>query len=188
MERERLGSFEQMKVWQEAHQLVLKVLDVTPGLPPEQQDGIALAMEKTAIEVPKTIAEGFKRRGSRNKAHYYNVAQSHLEALRYFFILCRDLKYPIDFDDLSYRSDTVARMLDSLVRSMSRQEGGGGGDRGRRGRGGRRGGRGQRPDGMGPGGPDGGPDGDFNHGGGDDGFDDAPDRSEVSDSDIGTGD
>lgn len=150
MERERLGSFEQMKVWQEAHQLVLRVLEVTPTLPPDQQDGIALSMEKAAIEVPKTIAEGFKRRGSRNKAHYYNVAQSHLEGLRYFFILCRDLKYGVDYDDLSYRAEQVARMLESLVRSMSRQDGrggsGGGGSRGRGGRGRGRGGRDRRDD------------------------------------------
>jgi four helix bundle protein len=143
MDRERLANFEQMKVWQEAHGLVLRVLELTPTLPPEQQDGIAISMERTAIEIPKTIAEGFKRRGSRNKAHYYNLAQSHLEALRYYFILCRDLKYPFDYDDYAYRADQVARMLDSLVRSIARQtadprgnprggrRGGGGGGRGR---------------------------------------------------------
>lgn len=182
--RERLGSFEQMKVWQEAHQLVLKVLDLTPTLPPDQQDGIALAMERTAIEVPKTIAEGFKRRGSRNKAHYYNLAQSHLEALRYYFILCRDLKYSIDYEELTYRAEQVARMLDSLVRSMARQNDGGRGGRGRGGRG--RGGRGRGP-GRGDRFP---ADPDSPHDGGDD-FD-GPSDSDLDDvddvDDVGTGD
>ena len=92
-------------------------------------------MEKAAIEVPKSIAEGFKRRGSRNKAHYYNLSQSALESLRYLLILCRDLKYDIDYDDLAYRGDQVSRMLDGLIRSMTRggTSGGGGGGRGRRG-------------------------------------------------------
>jgi four helix bundle protein len=137
-DRERIGSFEQMKVWQEAHALVLRVFEVTPRIPPEQQEGLAAMMEKAAIEVPKSIAEGFKRRGSRNKAHYYNLAQASLESLRYMLILCRDLKYEIDYDDLAYRGDQVSRMLDGLVRSMTR---GGGGSNGG-GRGGRRGGRG----------------------------------------------
>jgi four helix bundle protein len=119
-QRERIDSFEQMKVWQEAHSLVLRVFEVTPKLPTEQQEGLALQMERTAVEIPKSIAEGFKRRGSRNKAHYYNLAQSALESLRYYFILCRDLKYDIEYDDLSYRGDQVARMLDGLVRSMTR--------------------------------------------------------------------
>jgi four helix bundle protein len=135
-DRERISSFEQMKVWQEAHALVLRIFELTPAIPAEQQEGLAALMEKAAIEVPKSIAEGFKRRGSRNKAHYYNLAQSALESLRYLLILCRDLKYNIDYEDLAYRGDQVSRMLDGLVRSMTR--GGGGG----RGGGGRRGGRG----------------------------------------------
>jgi four helix bundle protein len=132
---DRIASFEQMKVWQEAHALVLRIFDVTPRIPPEQQEGLAALMEKAAIEVPKSIAEGFKRRGSRNKAHYYNLSQSALESLRYLLILCRDLKYDIDYDDLAYRGDQVSRMLDGLIRSMTRGggTGGGGGGRGRRG-------------------------------------------------------
>lgn len=145
-DRDRISSFEQMKVWQEAHQLVLRVFEVTPRIPPEQQEGLAAMMEKAAIDVPKSIAEGFKRRGSRNKAHYYNLAQSGLEALRYMLILARDLKFEIDYDDLAYRGDQISRMLDGLVRSMSRtggrgpgagrRGGGRGGDGGRRRRGG----------------------------------------------------
>jgi four helix bundle protein len=137
-DRERIGSFEQMKVWQEAHALVLRVFEVTPRIPPEQQEGLAAMMERAAIDVPKSIAEGFKRRGSRNKAHYYNLSQASLESLRYMLILCRDLKYEIDYDDLAYRGDQVSRMLDGLVRSMTRSGGSGGGGS----RGGRRGGRG----------------------------------------------
>jgi len=137
--RDRISTFEQMKVWQEAHALVLRVFDVTPRIPAEQQEGVAALMEKAAIEVPKCIAEGFKRRGSRNKAHYYNLSQSALESLRYLLILCRDLKYDVEYDDLAYRGDQVSRMLDGLVRSMSRGGGRGGSGGGRRG--GRGGGR-----------------------------------------------
>ena len=127
----RVKTFEDMKVWQEAHQLAMRVLEETPKLPAEQQDGLALRMEAAAVDVPRYIAEGFKRRGSRNKAHFYDVARSTLEGLRYYFILCRDMKYGLNFEDLAYRGDQISRMLDGLVRSMSRHG---------RDRGGRRGG------------------------------------------------
>jgi four helix bundle protein len=134
-DRDRISSFEQMKVWQEAHALVLRIFETTPRIPAEQQEGLAVLMEKAAIEVPKSIAEGFKRRGSRNKAHYYNLSQSALESLRYLLILCRDLKYDVEYEDLAYRGDQVSRMLDGLIRSMTRggPRGGGGGRRGGRG-------------------------------------------------------
>ena len=140
MDKERVGSFEQMKVWQEAHALALKIFQATPQLPAEQQEGLALQMERAAVEVPKNIAEGFKRRGPRNKAHYYNLAQSALEGLRYYFILCRDLNFTINFEDLSYRGVRWARMWDGRVRSRgvkNRDQGGRGGWGGQGGRGGR---------------------------------------------------
>jgi four helix bundle protein len=118
--RQKLDTFEKMKVWQEAHQLTLKVFAATPRLPESQQAGLAMQMEAAAVGVPKSIAEGFKRRGPRNKAHFYNIAQSSLESLRYYFILCRDLGYDIGYEDLAYRGDQIARMLDGLIRSMLR--------------------------------------------------------------------
>jgi four helix bundle protein len=127
-----------MKVWQESHALAMKILEVSAKIPDEQQDSLALMIEKAAIDVPRNIAEGFRRRGSRNKAHYYNLSQSALEGLRYLLILCRDLKYDINYEDLAYSVDQISRMLDGLVRSMSRggMGGRGGRDRGRRRRGG----------------------------------------------------
>src|SRR5438046_9450483 len=104
-QRDRVTTFEDMKVWQEAHALVMRLFEQTPKIPQEQQEGLAMAMERAAVDVPRLIAEGFRRRGSRNKAHYYNMSQSALEGLRYYFILCRDLKYALDFDALTYRGD-----------------------------------------------------------------------------------
>lgn len=157
--RERIQNFEQMKVWQESHALALRVFEVAGRIPAEHREGLAVLMQQAAIEIPKSIAEGFKRRGSRNKAHYYNVAQSALEALRYFLIFARDLKHPVDFDDLWNRTEQISRMLDGLVRSVTRPPhgggggGGGGGGRGRGGRGGegRGGGEGRRGGGGGEG-------------------------------------
>ena len=118
--RPRIDSFEKMKVWQEAHSLTMRVFKLTPSLPGEQQAGLAQQMEEAAVAVPKNIAEGFKRRGPRNKAHFYNLAQTALESLRYYFILCRDLKFDIHYDDLAMHTEQVSRMLDGLIRSMMR--------------------------------------------------------------------
>ena len=55
---------------------------------------------------------------SKDKAHFYNIAQGSLEELRYFFILCRDLGHKIDYDDFASRGERVARMLGGLIRSL----------------------------------------------------------------------
>lgn len=75
-------------------------------------------MRRAAISVPANIAEGFKRRGLKDKSYFYNIAQGSLEELRYFIILCRDLGHNIDYDDLASRASQIARMLAGLIRSL----------------------------------------------------------------------
>ena len=48
-------------------------------------------MRRAAISVPANIAEGFKRRGSKDKVRFNNIAHFTLEELRYYMILCNDL-------------------------------------------------------------------------------------------------
>ena len=50
----------------------------------------------------------------------YREARASVEELRYYFILCRDLGYDIDFDEVAMKGETVSRMLDGLLRSMLR--------------------------------------------------------------------
>ncbi len=110
--------FEQLEVWQVAHQLVLDVYRTTAHYPNEEKFGLVSQMRRAAVSVPANIAEGFKRRGLGDKTHFYNIAQSSLEELRYYFILSRDLGYALDHTALIARADSIARMLTSLIKSI----------------------------------------------------------------------
>ena len=66
--------FEQLEVWQGAHDLVLRVYDLTGGIPSEEKSGLVSQMRRAAVSVPANIAEGFKRRTRPDKVHFYNVA------------------------------------------------------------------------------------------------------------------
>ena len=81
--------FEQLEVWQIAHKIVLDVYKGTTHLPPEEKFGLVSQVRRAAVSVPGNIAEGFKRRGEADKKHFYNIAQSSLEELRYYTILTR---------------------------------------------------------------------------------------------------
>ncbi len=88
-----ITSFEQLNVWKLAHELTLDVYNRTRVFPNEEKYGLTSQMRRSAVSVPANIAEGFKKRGSKDKARFYNIAQGSLEELRYYFILCRDLGY-----------------------------------------------------------------------------------------------
>ncbi len=72
------------------------------------------------MSVPANIAEGFRRRSSKDKLHFYNISESSLEELRYYFILSRDLEYwrTNEAETLAADAETVARLLGGLMRSI----------------------------------------------------------------------
>ena len=113
-----ISSFEELEVWQVAHRLVLEVYRVSDGLPSSQKYGLASQMQRAAVSVPANIAEGFKRHSGTEKIRFYNIAQGPLEELRYYFILCRDLGYKLQFDPLSNDAQSVGRMLNGLIKSV----------------------------------------------------------------------
>lgn len=75
-------------------------------------------MRRAAVSIPANIAEGFKRRGQNDKAHFYNISQSSLEEVRYYFILANDLEYDVDIEGFGEKMDQIGRMLSNLIKSV----------------------------------------------------------------------
>ena len=69
------------------------------------------------MSVPANIAEGFKKRGPRDKLRFYNIAQGSLEESRYFMILARDLGYA-DVGETLAKLEEVSRLLDAYYRTI----------------------------------------------------------------------
>jgi len=113
-------TFEDLTVWRKSHELVLKVYETTSEFPREELFGLVAQMRRAAVSVPANIAEGFKKRGNKDKGNFYNIAQGSLEELRYYLVLARDLKYCEEITAVWHLSDEVARMLTALIRSVGR--------------------------------------------------------------------
>ena len=86
-------SFEQLIVWQKAHQFVLGVYRFTDNFPRNELFGLTSQLRRAAVSIAANIAEGFKKRGRADKARYFNIAQGSLEECRYYLILAKDLNY-----------------------------------------------------------------------------------------------
>src|SRR5258706_1666194 len=81
-DRDRISSFEQMKVWQEAHALVLRIFEITPPIPPGNKEGSPPLREKPATKAPKPMAEASNAAASPTKAPTSNLSQSAPQSLR----------------------------------------------------------------------------------------------------------
>jgi len=72
--------------------------------------------------VPANIAEGFKKRGLRDKTNFYNIAQGSLEELRYYMILAKDLGYLDGVERFLQDLDEVRKMLHGLISSIKEEK------------------------------------------------------------------
>ncbi|HEX4349815.1 MAG TPA: four helix bundle protein [Verrucomicrobiae bacterium] len=86
-------TFQQLIVWQKAHEFVLGVYHFTENFPRTEIYGLTSQFRRAAISMPANIAEGFKKRGRPDKARFLNIAQGSVEECRYFLILAKDLNY-----------------------------------------------------------------------------------------------
>lgn len=90
---EKSKTFEDVVVWQKAHQFVLAVYKLTKVFPKQETYGLTSQFRRAAVSIAANIAEGYKRLSTKEKLRFYNIAQASLEECRYFLILSKDLEY-----------------------------------------------------------------------------------------------
>ena len=93
MQRLPAKTFQDLVVWQKAHQFVLSAYRLREDFPRKEVYGLTSQLRRAAVSIPANIAEGFRKRGRADKARFMNIAQGSLEECRYYLILARDLGY-----------------------------------------------------------------------------------------------
>ena len=113
-------SFEDLYVWQRAHQFVLSVYRATRLFPDFEKFGLSSQFQRAAVSIPANIAEGYRKLGQSDKLRFLNIAQGSLEECKYYCILSRDLGY-VDTDtyELMYAEvNEVSYLLNSYVKGI----------------------------------------------------------------------
>ena len=110
-------TFQDLLVWQKAHQFVLAAYAITAAFPKQETYGLCLQMRRAAVFIPANIAEGFRRRGKADKARFMNMAEGSVEECRYYLILARDLAYA-DTQGLTASLEEVSRLLSAYTTAI----------------------------------------------------------------------
>ena len=110
-------SFQDLQVWQKAHQLVLDVYRMSRGFPSSEIYGLTSQLRRAAVSIPANIAEGFRKRGKADKARFLNIAQGSLEEVRYYLILSKDLSYADVTEQLTL-AEEISKMLDAYCKAI----------------------------------------------------------------------
>ena len=105
-------SFQDLSVWQRAHQFVLAVYNYSDYFPQKEVYSLTAQLRRAAVSIPASIAAGFKDQSGDAPARLMKLAQGSLEECRYYLILARDLGYG-DSQPLMPQLEEVNRLLET---------------------------------------------------------------------------
>uniref|UniRef100_B3ELY3 S23 ribosomal protein n=1 Tax=Chlorobium phaeobacteroides (strain BS1) TaxID=331678 RepID=B3ELY3_CHLPB len=112
-------SFEDLIVWQKAHEFVLSVYRVTKDFPKEEIFGLVSQFRRASVSVPANIAEGFGKKSKLDKLRYLNISQGSLEECRYYVLLSKDLGYlKVSSEDMLNQVVDVSKLLTGYIKAI----------------------------------------------------------------------
>ena len=120
--RTKTNNFEDLDVWKNAHQFVLTVYKLTNQFPKEELFGLTSQFRRAAISIPANIAEGYKKRGIKDKLRFYNISEGSGEECRCYLILSKDLGYISlgDFEKYNSLLTSVSKQLSAYSNAIER--------------------------------------------------------------------
>jgi four helix bundle protein len=112
--------FQNLKVWEKSHRLVIAVYRATAAFPSEERFGLTSQMRRAAASIPSNIAEGCGRGGDAELARFLDVAAGSAAELQYQLLLAHELDFLNggDFEPLTEHVIEVKRMLSALIQKL----------------------------------------------------------------------
>ena len=87
------GSYRDLRVWQNAMELVVSVYHETQGFPKEELYGLTSQMRRASVSIPSNIAEGKGRSTDRDRALFFCHARGSLFELETQILIAQRLRY-----------------------------------------------------------------------------------------------
>lgn len=115
-----MKQFQDLLVWQKAHDLTLTVYQVTSEFPKDEIYGLTRHLRSSSASIPSNIAEGYGRYSNNELARSFQISIGSAYELEYHLILARDLNLlnEISYTSLKNSVNEIQRMLISFTTNI----------------------------------------------------------------------
>lgn len=69
-----MHGYRDLIVWQKSMEMVTAIYAVTEAFPKQETYGLSSQIKRAAVSVPSNIAEGYRRRGKKEREQFYFIA------------------------------------------------------------------------------------------------------------------
>ena len=112
-------NFKELRVWQEAKELAIKVYEVTAKGELSRDYGLRDQIQRSAVSIPSNIAEGYERNSDKDFVRFLLMAKGSLSELRTQLKIAQGIGY-LDqriFEDFENQCNKIGAMLTKLIKS-----------------------------------------------------------------------
>jgi four helix bundle protein len=88
-----MRDFHNLKVWMQAHQLMLELYKETACFPQTEIYGLTSQLRRAGVSIAANIAEGCGRSSNLDFARFLEIAMGSASEVEYHLILARDLTF-----------------------------------------------------------------------------------------------
>ena len=119
MKNEKIKSFTDLNAWKEGHKLVLAIYNITKKFPDNEKFGLVSQMRRCAVSITSNVAEGFSRRGNKEKIQFYCIASGSITELQNQLLISRDIKILDNkkFQETANQTVVVQKIINGLIKS-----------------------------------------------------------------------
>ena len=116
----KIRSYQELKVWSLAMELVEHVYSQTKSFPREETFGLSSQLRRAAISVPSNIAEGHSKDSSKEYLRHISIAMGSIAELETQTELSRRLSFinAEKTNELILRMAEIGRMLRGIQRTL----------------------------------------------------------------------
>ena len=109
-----------LRVFQEAHQLIVAIYQETKTFPRDEWFGLRAQLRRAAISVSSNLVEGSARRTLREYGDFVNISRASAAEVQYLVTLASELGYltPSASQLLQKRCDQLIPQLESLMQKL----------------------------------------------------------------------
>ena len=120
--KKKVESFEDLRVWQKAIQLVKQVYVITNDGKLSRDFGLKDQLRRASVSIPTNVAEGFERRSRKEYLNFLNIAKGSAGELRSLLRVALEVGYieQSTFSKLNNQAMELSRMLFNQIQSINR--------------------------------------------------------------------
>ncbi len=120
MAGEKIQSYEELRIWQDAMRLVELVYAFCKQLPKDEVYGLTNQMKRAAVSIPSNIAEGSERSGTKELVQFLYIARGSQAELRTQIKLACRLRLARENEELNAVNLKLSRGLANLIKSLNK--------------------------------------------------------------------